>query len=354
MKPHAFDDDLLARPHAIEWCADVFTPAGAMLDQIPIETGAVTLSGRDRGRTRGDITLVDIGGVWDPDGLDGASPYGGHVQMCAILFGERVYVAGGLILEAQRQRPEGTIRVAFVDYGSAVVWDLLAGGWAFDATMNLRSTIESMMEQAATTETIVDPGVPTTLAGAFVDEQSRESVVAHICTDANIVCWVDEWRRLRLQPATVSALTPAVYVLRDGPLGTVTSESHTLSRDGVPSFVVVTGERPQGAEGPVFGMVSQTTGPTAVDGPFGRVVSKQNRPVLTTVAECEAAGHTILARESRLKRDLSIGAVTHPALEPGDRVDTIMGNDTRALAIDEIRFRMGVEGMDVSVIETEP
>lgn len=354
MKPHNFDSELLTRPHSIQWCADIFAPSGDMIELVPIESGSVTLTGRDRSRTRGDLTLIDVEGVWDPDGFTGASPYGGHLQMCAQVFGENIYIAGGLILEVAHQRPEGTVRVAFVDYGVQAGWDLFFGPWNFAGTEAMAPTIEFLMEECASTATVIDPGVPGTLAGAFVEEQSRESAVGHICNDSDIVCWMDEFRRIRLQPEPVSATTPAVYTLRDGPTGTVTREAQTLSRDGVPSYVIVSGERPQGGGNPVWSLAFQASGPTNVEGPFGRVIQIANRPVLTTSDACLAAARTILAQQSRLVRDLRLSAVTHPALEPGDRVDVILEDRGMPMVIEEIRFAMGVDAMEVSVVEAQP
>ena len=352
MKPNNIPHEFVASPHTVVWTAHVFAPSGAMVD-VMVEDGTVTLSGRERNRTRGDVTLVDPQGrLWDPTGLTGASPYGGWVEVCAQMAGEECYVGSGIILEVQRERPGGTIRVAFTDFGVAAGWDQFSHPVSYAATDNLQSTIETLLESARLTATIVDPGVPTTLAGAFTEERSRESAIGSICSDADIVAWVDEHRRLRLQPESVTAAMPAVYMLADGPGGTVTQESHGLSRDGVPNYVVVTGERPQDGGDPPWGAWSlEGGGPLDPDGPFGRVVQLANRPVLATQAACEAAAKTILGQEGRLVRDISVSAIAFPCLEPGDRIDFTSGGSTLPTILAEVRYAIGPDVMAVRLQE---
>lgn len=351
MKPFDFPEALLGQSHTISWWAHVYDPAGGEV-YAPVEDGSVTLSGRDRGRTRGDVTLVDTAGrLWDPSGLTGASPYGGHVEVCAQIGEEECFVASGLILDVGRERPGGTIRVAFVDYGQAVVWDQFGWPVGFHEASPLVSGLQDLFVSCAVTATIADPGIPATLGGTFLEESSREGAVSTICDNAGVVAWVDEHRRLRVQVAAVSAATPAVYTLHDGPNGTVTRESHGLSRDGVASWVVVTGERPQDAENPAIGNAYQTTGPTNVAGPYGRVVIRENRPVLATNAECDLAAATILRQRSRLVRNMQLDAVAHPCLEPGDRIDVSLSGNTFPLILEEVRYDIGPDAMNCRLVE---
>lgn len=351
MRDFDFPEPLLGQSHTIVWRAHVYGPDGAEV-VVLAESGSVTLSGRDRNRTRGDITLIDPDAkLWDPTGLTGASPYGGTVEVCAMIGEEECYVASGIILEVQKERPGGTVRVAFTDYGQAADWDQNGAPMTFAATDNLVGWLEYLLQMAFTIETIVDPGVPTTLAGGFVEEHSKETALQHICTDAGIVVWVDEHRRLRVQLEAVTAASPAVYTLSDGPKGTVTKESHGLSRDGVPNYIYVTGEQPQGDTPPPFGSAFVTSGPFNIYGPYGRVTELPNRPVLTTNAACDAAAATILAREGRLQRDLTVDAVAHPCLEPGDRIDTTLGGFALATILDEVRYNIGPDPMNVRLVE---
>jgi hypothetical protein len=346
-----FAEELIGQPHTISWSAHVFSPSGDMIDVL-VESGTVTLSGRNRGRTRGDVTLIDTDGtLWDPTGVNGASPYGGWVEICASLGGQECFVGSGLILDVQRERPGGTIGVAFVDYGAAVGWDNWFWPVGYSTADPMQGVMETLFESCHLTGTVIDPGVPANVAGTFIEESSRESAVQHLCTDANIVAWVDEHRRLRLQPEPVTAAMPAVYTLSDGKSGTVTRESYGLSRDGVPNYVVVTGERPQDGANPPIGSAFVTTGLFDYNGPYGRVLEVNNRPVLTTNTACDQAAATILAKEGRLQRDMTVDAVAHPCLEPGDRIDLHSGDRVTSTVLDEVRYAIGPDAMSVRLVE---
>jgi len=353
VKPHTYTDDYLTRPHTIAWRAHIFAPDGSEM-HCDVESGSITLSGRDRSRTHMDVTLVDDEwACWDPTGVTGASPFGGHVSVSALIGNDEIVVAAGIILETQRQRPDGGVRVGVVDYGVPVGWDLYGHPRTFNRGAHTVSTITTLMEMAHPASVVVGPGVSGYLHQGFVEERSQEAAIVTWCADINIVVWMDELRRLHLQGADVLASSPPVYTLSDGPAGTVTKEDHTLSRDGVPSVVVVTGEQPQGKAKPAWAVARQTTGNTAYTGPYGRVTEIINVPTVITNAVAQTTANTFLAHHRRLNRNLQLDAVANPALEPGDRVDAVLDGSHLKLTIDEVRFTIGPDPMSLTLLDAQ-
>jgi hypothetical protein len=240
-----------------------------------------------------------------------------------------------------RDRPGGHIDVAFVDFGQAVGWDLYSWARRFKDTDNFVPTIQSLMADADPVSTIAEAGLPAKVAATFVEERSREAAVARILEDGKAVAWMDEHRRLRIDHEVVLASEAPVYEVRDGVNGTITRESHSLSRDGVPSIVIVTGEQPAAGGDPVWGSALQTTGPTAYTGPYGRVVGFYNRPGVRTKGLADVHAQSILIRNKRLERRLTVSAVAHIALEPGDRVDVVLEGTRLRMVVQALRFVVG-------------
>ncbi len=351
VKPHAFVDTDLTRPHTIAWRAHIYAPNNTEM-QCDVESGSITLSGRGRDRTRMDITLVDDEwACWDPTGTGGASPYGGHVQVSAFLGKEEIKVAAGIILETNRNRPDGGIRVGVVDYGAPVGWDLFGHPRVYNRGAHVVPSLTTLMEMAHPTSVVQGPSLPGWLRQGFVEERSPESAIVQFCSDGNIVVWMDELRRMHVQVADVLAAAAPVYTLTDGPLGTITKEDHTISRDGVPSVVVVTGEQPQGKAKPAWAVARQASGPTAYTGPYGRVTEVINVPTVISNATAQTTANTFLAQHRRLARDLQLDAVCNPTLEPGDRINVVLDGTTYRMQLQEVRFTIGPDPMSLSLLD---
>ena len=346
----AIPPSVLTGAHKIDWQVMVYCPNGRTV-RTQVDTGSVTITGRDRGRTRGQLEIVDDGTLWDRTGETGVSPYGGSVKVQARVGSDLIDVAGGLVLEVERSRPGSTIDVAFVDYGAMLGWCELVGPIGINAGHSLADWITNFCWIAGPTGYVYDPGVPATVPTSFVEQGSHESGLAKLCTDDNIVVWLDEKRRVRVQPADVLDSTPAVWTFADGENGTIVTENHSLSRDGVPAAVVVTGETPQGAQAPVTGQAYQSTGPTRWGGPYGYVRQRANRPVLNSQAAADAAARTILDQQRRLKRQVDLTAVTHPGLEPGDRVDVVSAGERFAMVLQAASFRLSPNPMGATLVQ---
>lgn len=114
----------------------------------------------------------------------------------------------------------------------------------------------------------------------------------------------------------------AVLTLADGAGGTLVDRTASVTREGASTVVVARGESSAGAvvQGVAY---DQSGGPLAYDGLFNPlpVPFFYSSPLLTTVAQANAAARTVLLRRQRASRqDLAIEAVPNYALTAGDLV----------------------------------
>lgn len=117
--------------------------------------------------------------------------------------------------------------------------------------------------------------------------------------------------------------TEPYWTFTDGVGGTVVQAAGQATRDGGFNVVVATGNATDGTE--VRGTAYVDTGAWAYPGgtanplpvPFGYA-----SPLLTTVAQCQAAATTVLRRKMRQSalRRFTVTAVPHPLLQVGDPV----------------------------------
>ena len=115
--------------------------------------------------------------------------------------------------------------------------------------------------------------------------------------------------------------------LTDGVDGTVVRTSGSTSRDGAATLVVARGQAADG--GQLQAVAYASTGPHAYGGPFNPLPVPHvfASPLLTSLAECQAAAETILARITRASgQEWQVEAVPHPALQAGDTVRLVVGD----------------------------
>lgn len=99
--------------------------------------------------------------------------------------------------------------------------------------------------------------------------------------------------------------------------GLAVSMQISANRDELYNCVVATGVGPD--QGVLRHMESITTGPLSINGPLGPVPFFYHSPLLSTQQSVEAAARTRLASiTSRLTQEVSISAVSNPALQLGD------------------------------------
>jgi hypothetical protein len=199
----------------------------------------------------------------------------------------------------------------------------------FQPTGTLVSTLRALIEPALTVAVdaaLVDRAVPA----AINFDEDRLGAVMELLDAWPADAYVDPGGFLQVVKATQSS-TP-LLTLTDGVGGTIITASGSSTREGAANVVVARGTAADG--GQVQGQAYDTTGgPKSYGGAFNALPVPRffASPLLTTLAQCDAAAATMLARLRRSTgREFVVSMVPHPGIQTGDVV-SITTADYRGL-----------------------
>jgi hypothetical protein len=189
----------------------------------------------------------------------------------------------------------------------------------FQPTGTLVSSLRGLVEPALTVEfdaALTDRAVPS---GVNYDED-RLGAVNELLDAWPAEAYVTEEGYLAVVPPATTASDP-VLTLTNGAGGTVIEATGSSSREDSYNAVVARGTASDGAQ--VQGVAFDFAGAKRYGGPFNPLAVPYffSSPLLTTVAQAQAAANTVLAR---IKRQTALrftaAIVPHPALQVGDVV----------------------------------
>jgi hypothetical protein len=163
---------------------------------------------------------------------------------------------------------------------------------------------------------ITDPAVPRSITY----QESRLDAVAALAAAANVRAYMDSNGALAIRKVTDPTTDPVALIVTTD--REIVEQSTGYTRDQVYNAVVARGEQTTDTA-PVQAIAYDTdpASPTRWDGPFGRRPVFYSSPLLTTVAQCQAAALSQLQGLLRGRdRLVTIMAIPNPALEPGDVV----------------------------------
>lgn len=188
----------------------------------------------------------------------------------------------------------------------------------YQPTSGLIATLRALVEPALTV--LVDAGLVDRTPPAGINYDSdRLGAVLELLDAWAADAAVDPEGFLSVAPA-VQSTTP-VLSLTDGVGGTVIRAAGGSTRADAANVIVARGTASDGSQ--VQGTALITTGPTRNGGPFNPlpVPFFFSSPLLTSVAECNAAAATIAARKRReASAAYRVEMVPHPGLQTGDVV----------------------------------
>ncbi len=209
--------------------------------------------------------------------------------------GEIALTGAGLLLEAQEDR---LLRAVQVRRGTAFP----------DAA---RQMVGQILPVA------IDEALPARSTGAFTFEEDRLAALGDLLDAWPARAYVDDQGVLQITKPYDDATDPVVRVVRDGEDGTLAKAPRGNSREGRYNGVIATGETPVDMT-PVSGAAYLREGAMRWNGPFGNVPYGMSSPLLTTVAQCNAAAATRLQNLQRATRPRSLEMVPDARLQPGD------------------------------------
>jgi hypothetical protein len=315
----------LAQSHSITVRATAYGIFGTQ--EIPVGGGQVV---SDAGsQVRRTATLETSLALWPVDPRSIIQVTGTEIQVDygivipGVAEPEWVPLIRGLLSKASRTRPiptSGTLPLQLVDRAAKVAQDkFLAPAQTVSSALTTAEIRRLIQESLGVDVPVVDRTGSTKVAPVLEIEKERwADGVERLSDSIGAEVFFDPQGSgvIRYQPTLSDA---PVWVVASGSGGALVERGDELDREGVYNGVVVTGERTDGTA-PVTATVWDTdpTSPTYYLGPFGRKPRSYSSPLLTTVAQCQAAGAAILARYKGANAKVSISMIVNPALEAGD------------------------------------
>jgi len=297
---------------------------GALLaDSIPVDDGGEEIDRSLRVPERAVFTIPRVadGVDWTPS-LDN-SPLAAngqrlHVKLGIGLSGGRVeWFARRRLLIQESQAEDDRVTVSAV--GLLALIDEARLVSPYQPNNTLGAALRGLLEPALTAlidSALVDRTAPT----AVNWDEDRLGAVFEVLDAWPATAAVDPEGFLQVLP--VSQSTTAVLSITDtGSAATLIESAGSSTRDGAYNAVVARGTQSDGAQ--VQGTAYLTGGPKSAYGPFNPLPVPKffSSPLLTTIAQCNAAAATMAARLQReTSREYRVTTVPHPALQEGDVV----------------------------------
>lgn len=176
---------------------------------------------------------------------------------------------------------------------------------------------------------VTSKATSTATVGALVYERDREQVVNELLTSAAAEAFHDGDGNLVVRNPPGLSQVP-VWTVDASASGVLLSGNRSRDRTRTYNVVVVTCSVPDGSTPPAPVVVedNDSTSPTWVGGPMGRVPYFWNSPVVLSTGQAQDAGRSILSRVKGANAQLELEAVVHPGLDRGDVIEVITSDGT--------------------------
>jgi hypothetical protein len=187
----------------------------------------------------------------------------------------------------------------------------------FQPTGTIQSTLRSLVEPALTIlvdTALVDRAVP----GGIAYDEDRLRAFSEVRDAWPASASVDPEGYLRLVPALQST-TPVLTITDTGSSRTIIEATGKSTREGGANVIVARGTATDGSQ--VQGVSYVTSGPDTFGGPYSPLPVPYffQSPLLTTVAQAQAAADTIRDRRARQAAvEYKVEMVPNPAVQLGD------------------------------------
>lgn len=345
--------------HSIQVYAIAYSAHGGVVDDVPVVGGSLVVDASSQVRRTATVN-VGRSELWPGDEFSTLSPLGSELS---IIYGivlqngqtEWLQLIRGPITRVTRTVPtsgeDAAIVVSVADRSSKVAEARFDAPTQTIAGATTVAEISRLITGVLPDVAVVDRTGDMKIAPQMEMERERwndgveklaDSIGAEVIADTvgNFI--------IRTQPDITD---PPVWTLDAGDGGILLTENDDTSRDLTYNRVIASGQRVDGTP-PVYAAVSDTNpnSPTYINGPFGVKTRFYASQLLTTTDQCTAAATSLLARVTGRHMDVSLTAVTNPALEAGDVIRLRIEGRDEVHIIDrvEVPFRPG----DPQQIET--
>jgi Arc/MetJ family transcription regulator len=255
-----------------------------------------------------------------------------------LMDGREAWTPLGLlrVQSAQANIPAGRISVDAMDLGAALADDRFLTPRAIPAGPSRIQIIADLIAETIPGATLtVGPGVVDSAMPAAVWDEDREQACHETARSLGAVLAADTTGGFRLDLASDAP----VWTVDAG--GVLVSAAMRADREKTYNAVRAAGESTETGAPVGFAYDLDPASPTRWDGPFGRRPRYYSSPLLTTVAQCEAAAASILADSVGLTRSIQFDAIAHPGLEAGDVVTLTSGDVSEEHRVDTVTIPLG-------------
>ncbi len=163
---------------------------------------------------------------------------------------------------------------------------------------------------------------------SLIAEESRYEVLENLATGLGKIFYWNVVGELVFEDIPDESTID--WEVKAGAGGVMVRANRSLSRDGVPNAMVVTGE---GADelAPVRAIAidAQPSSPTFFGGPFGRIPRFYSSPFITTATQAQNAAQSLLRRYLGAPYDVGLSAVPNPALQPNHVLRVVYNDGNR-------------------------
>lgn len=320
----------ISRPHTIRVEARAVAPGQSGDDpdgvEIPVLGGDVHLDAT--ADVHATLSLdTDGRRLWPRFATDPLAPYG---QEIFIRVGLDLGGAGVLWTPlgyyriedvSQDDADDGPIRITGSDRMASIIDARFVRPRQIDADRTVGDVVRELIAEVHPGAEVVfdDAAEFATLGRGIVVEESRFDMLREIVTALGKIWYWDGEGRLRIR--TAPSTEHPTWEVWAGRGGVLVQARRSLTRHGVYNGVAVRGEAADVQEPALAVVVDDSpTSPTRWGGDFGMVPRFYSSPLVSTSAQAELAGASILRRSLGLPYRLDYSQVPNPAARPWDTV----------------------------------
>lgn len=344
--------NVIASSHRITVRATAYGPTGGGL-VVPISGGSVVCDARSQTRRTAQVEVADPK-LWPDNPLDVLSPYGAELALdygLVLSDGTTEWIPLGrfALTENSRSQPTtggGALSLQLADRSRVVADDRFTTTQQTRSGATVVAEITRLIQDTLGSVAVVDRTGSTKVAPLLEIAKERWSDgVEALATAIAAEVYADPVGDFVIRPQPTLA-DPVVWRVPRGARGILISRSDKLLREAAWNQWVVSGQRSDGTS-PVYAVTTDDDpdSPTLFRTGFKRT-RYYSSPLLTTVAECQAAGASLLARYKGGGAQVSLQALVNPALEAGDVIGVPRaGGDDEVYIVDRVTVPLGPGGV---------
>jgi hypothetical protein len=317
--------------------------------RMPLVDGTVQVDGSTPG-VRRTLTarLAPMAGLWDL-----LAPIGTELRPYTVLrypSGATVAVPQGVfVVDVQRigYAANGDLQITAPDRWVRVQRARFLTPRQFGGVTN-RALIATLLLEALPTGTVVtDLGTSAATVPKQTEDRDRAGFIQKLAKAASLDVFMDRAGNPVIRDVPQITNSP-VWTVDAGATGVMIDADRERNRQRTYNLVVVNGTRNDGTipfatqyvwdnnplsptyAGPGSG-VSSTPPAASSAGPLGQVPLFYASPLLANVAQAQKAGLTLLGKVTGLAAQLTLTAVSNPALDDGDTINVQLPRERRDL-----------------------